>query len=208
MSMTNTMRLLLAAFLAVGAAQSASAVTTVHNNLASFLASTQPGFYLEDFSGVAAGPVPSVSFGPVNGFSYTVQTPAGSVSGLFNDPGLISTDNAADMIEIVFTGAPVTAVGGNMYATDISFAQLDTNVTIALSDGTVETYFNTSASDFRGFTTTGPAITSLTIDAIDPAPAFAWATLDNLYVGAAVPEPASVVMALGALSLLSFRRRK
>jgi hypothetical protein len=94
-----------------------------------------------------------------------------------------------------------------MYSTDISFAQLDANVTIALSDGTVETYFNTSASDFRGFTTTGPAITSLTIDALDTA-ANAWATLDNLYVGAAVPEPACMVMALGALSLLSFRRRK
>jgi hypothetical protein len=143
----------------------------------------------------------------VNGFSYTVDTPPGSLSGLFNDVGLISTDNAGDSIRVSFTGAPVTSVGGNMWSTDINFLPFPANVTIALSNGTTETFASTSASDFRGFTTTGPAITSLTIDASDTA-GNAWSTLDNLYVGTVIPEPSCAVVALSGLVALFTRRRK
>ncbi len=187
-------------------ANSAFAVSTVYTSLATFLPNLAPGFFFNNFATVLPGAAVSLPFGPVNGFSYTVSTPPGSISGLFNDPGIISTDNAADKILVTFTGAAVTALGGDLYATDINFLPIAANVTIALSDGTVETYASSAANRFRGFTTTGPAITSFTIDAIDPVGSFAWATLDNLYVGTFIPEPSSVaLLAIGAIGLL--RRR-
>ncbi len=100
---TNLAKISCALVVALVVVSAASAVTTTHSTLASFLASTQPGFDLEDFSGVAPGPVASLSFGPVNGYSYLIDTPLGSASGLFNDPGLISTDNSGDMIQVTFT---------------------------------------------------------------------------------------------------------
>lgn len=194
---------LLATLAVLAAAGSANAA--VYTSSAAFLPNLAPGFYLEGFGAVAAGPAASLNFGPVNGYSYTVGTPAGSVSGLYNDPGLISTDNATDAIQITFTGAPVTAVGGNFWSTDINFAAIPATVTLQLSDGTTEVFNSTSSADFRGFTS-GVAITSMTINAAD-VPVNAWATLDNLYVGAAVPAPGSLAL-VGLGALVAGRRRR
>ena len=115
-------------------------------------------------------------------FAYTVDAsspaPAG---GLYNDTGLISTNAAADSIVVTFTGAPVTAVGGNFWASDIAMQPTGTVVTILLSDGTTLAFTSTGPADFRGFTTALP-ITSITIDALD-VPNPAWPTMDNLIIG-------------------------
>jgi hypothetical protein len=152
------------------------------DNRTDFLGATAPGYYENPFNDAVPGPIDSLSY-TQGGWSYTVDT-GGGTSGLYNDTGLISTDNAADSIVVTFTGDPVTAVGGNFWATDISVQPTGTSVTITLSDGTTETFTSTGPSDFRGFTTAAP-ITSIRIDAPDEGGTPYWATMDNLIVGSA-----------------------
>lgn len=99
---------------------------------------------------------------------------------------MISTDLAVDQIVITFT-TPVTAVGGNFWATDVNLEPTSTSITLELSDGTTHTVDVTSADTFRGFTSATP-ITSLIIDAPEASPnnpPFHWATMTNLIVGTA-----------------------
>jgi len=182
-----------------------AANAAVFTSQAAFLPNLAPGFYLENFNTVPNGASGPLNFSG-NGFAYTVGTQIGAISGLFNDSGRISTDNATDQIVVTFTGAPVTAVGGNFWGTDINFNPVATTVTVALSNGDFESFNSTSSADFRGFTSAIP-ITSLTIDALDPVGGFAWATMDNLYVGVEIPAPGSMaLMGLGAL--VAGRRRR
>jgi hypothetical protein len=149
----------------------------VYTTREDFLENVSAGFFENDFSDTTSGPSPPLNYSQ-GGFAYTVSASTGD---LFNDPGLISTDQAADSIVVTFTGDPVTAIGGNFWATDIAVQPTGTDVTITLSDGTVETYTSTGPTDFRGFVTTVP-ITSITIDAPDVPNPF-WPTMDNLIVG-------------------------
>jgi MYXO-CTERM domain-containing protein len=187
-----------------GAVMAAPAMADVFTDSASFLANVQPGFYFNNFASAPSGAVPSLSFSS-GGFAYTVST-GGGVSGLFNGTGLISTDNAADVIRIDFTSGNVTAVGGNFWSTDINFFPFAATVDVELSDGTSVSFNSTSANDFRGFTSNS-VITSLTIDAIDPLSGPAWSTLDNLYVGQAIPAPGAMAL-LGLGGLAAARRRR
>jgi len=146
-----------------------------------FLTHVAAGFYENPFNDAVPGPSPPLNY--TNGsFAYTVDAsspaPAG---GLYNDTGLISTNVAADSIVVTFTGSPITAVGGNFWASDINMQPTGTVVTILLSDGTTVAFTSTGPADFRGFTTALP-ITSITIDALD-VPNPAWPTMDNLIIG-------------------------
>jgi hypothetical protein len=195
-----------AALAVLSAAGFATAGTsTVYTDLASFMANVAPGSYSENFAGVPTGAVASLNFGPVNGFAYTVGATGLGTNQLFNDPGIISTDSAVDSILVTFTGAAVTAVGGNFWASDINFFPTGTGITINLSDGTNVSYTSTGPSDFRGFIA-NVAITSIQIDAPD-VPGNAWATMDNLVVGAAIPAPGAAAV-LGIAGLAGIRRRR
>src|SRR5690606_35157352 len=99
------------------------------------------------------------------GFSYSVFTQAGAASGLYNDVGFISTNNAQDKIVVTFT-TPVTAVGGNFWATDVNAAPTSTSIVATLNDGSTVTVPISSTATFIGFTSDTP-ITSLTVDAPD-----------------------------------------
>ncbi len=194
------------AFVAVaaGAAFAGVSSATVFTSQASFVAQLQAGFYLENFASVPSGsviPAPGLSF-TGNGFSYTVD---GTPGGLFNNPGVVSTNNATDMIFITFTGGSPTAVGGNFWATDINFNAIAATVTINTSDGQSRSFTASSASDFTGFTS-NVAITSLTI-ATQAGPPTAWPTLDNLYVGRAIPTPGAAAL-MGVAGLAGLRRRR
>lgn len=189
-----------------GAAMAAApAMATVYTDSASFLNDVQAGYYFNNFTGVPSGAQPSVSYD--NGtFAYTITAAGAGSNQLFNDPNFVSTDSALDSLVVTFTSGNVTAVGGNFWSTDISFFPFAADVVIDLSDGTSVSFFSTSASDFRGFTST-TAITSMTIDAVDPVAGPAWATLDNLYVGVAVPAPGAMAL-LGLGGLAAARRRR
>jgi hypothetical protein len=155
-----------------------------------FLTHVSGGYYENSFDDVPSdeAPSPAISFAdPASGFAYTVDSIAHN-DQLWNKDGHLSTNYSADQILVTFTGAPVTAVGGNFYANDGFFGSpvVGNAVVVTLSDGTVETFTTQSADDFRGFTASVP-ITSIAIDTPNPGNLFdqSWATLDNLIVGSA-----------------------
>jgi hypothetical protein len=156
----------------------------VYTDPSTFFSNTAPGIYFEDFTSVPAGFAPSLAFGPFNGYSYSIVSDLDG--GLYNAAGVVSTNFSDEKLKISFTGATVTAVGGNFWCTDEFFNVIPSKVTIELDDGTTESYDSAALSDFRGFISDTP-ILSILIDAEDPDPTnaiFAWPTLDNLYVGA------------------------
>ena len=183
------------------------ASATVYTDAGSFLANVQAGYYLNAFNDAVPGPSAPLNYGPVGGFAYTVDAIVPANGGLYNDVGLISTNNAEDLIRVTFTGAPVTAIGGNFWSTDIAVQPLTALVTISLSNGDVESFVSSAATDFRGFTT-NVAISSITIDAADDVQnnVFVWSTMDNLIVGAAVPAPACAAP-LALMAVVARRRR-
>jgi hypothetical protein len=150
-----------------------------------FLAAIASGYYEEDFASVPVGPAgPLLSFSG-NGFSYDITAVGGGTNNLFNDPGVISTDSAVDRIRVTFTGAPVRAVGGNFWASDIAFNPTGGEIVLGLDDGSTESYSPSSPSSFGGFTSAVP-IVFLEVDAPD-VPGNQWATMDNLIVGTLPP---------------------
>jgi hypothetical protein len=194
---------------AIVGSSAALAGTDTYTDEATFLANVQGGAYTEDFSGVAPGPVDTLNFSG-GGFSYTASSTVGmdvgstGDGGLFNDPGLLSLNTATDALLITFTGAPVTAVGGEFFASDISFFEIPADVTVNLGDGSSIAF---TGGGFAGFTS-NVAITSLIIDASDATlGAPAWPTVDSLIVGQVVPAPAGLAV-LGAGALIAFRRRR
>lgn len=183
-----------------------SAQAAVFTTSASFLANVAPGSFFNNFAGVPGGLSNALNFAG-GGFSYTIDS-APTPNNLFNDPGIISTNLAAERISIVFTGNPVTAVGGNFWSTDIAVQPTPSTVTVMLSDGTTEIFNSAAATDYRGFTSAVP-ITSMTIDAGDtPAGGPVWPTLDNLTVGRVIPEPASLSLVGLGLAALAYARRR
>lgn len=151
---------------------------SVYRDRADFLTQVAAGYFDNPFDDAVRGESVALNYSQ-GGFAYTVDST--TPDQLFNDTGVISTNFAIDSIVVTFTGDPVTAVGGNFWATDASLVPTGTEVVISLSDGTTEAYTSTGPSDFRGFTTTVP-ITSITIDASDTGSTY-WSTMDNLVVG-------------------------
>ena len=150
---------------------------------ADFLAAIDDGFYSEDFASIPVGAAgPSLSFSG-NGFGYEVTAFGSGTNELFNDPGLLSLNSAADTMRITFTGDPVFAVGGNLYATDINFAVTGAGIVLTLEDGSTETLASTSAATFAGFVSTS-AIVFMDFDAPD-VPSNNWPAINELYVGIA-----------------------
>ena len=190
---------------AIALIASPASAATVFTSSGPFLSLVEPGSFLNTFStggngGGAAIPGPLTFSG--SGYSYDVT--AGG-AGFFADNAVLGNWAAADPVVFTFTGAPVTAIGGNFFLTDVNgVLQTDANVTISLSDGTNESFQAVSTSSFRGFISTVP-ITSMTFAAV---PRFY--NIDNFRVGAAaVPEPAtlSLVAAAGAIGFVLRRRR-
>lgn len=151
--------------------------TTVYTDRATFLENIPPGAYENGFDDVFPGAAKQLVYSK-GGISYTVSADPGL---LYSDPGVIATDDELALLVITFFGEPVTAIGGNFWATNINFQPTGTEVTITLSDGTIETFVSTGPSDFRGFISQVP-IDMITIDAPN-GPNFHYPTMDNLIVG-------------------------
>jgi hypothetical protein len=191
---------LAAALLAVSAA--ASAQTTTYTTAATFLANVAPGSYTEGFADPFFSGDPSATF-TGNGFTYTVSAPG----GLYGNGTLIGTNLPTEALTVTFSGATVTAIGGNFWSTNISDVFQPVPVTLTLSDGTITTFTPSSETvgSFRGFTST-VGITSMQITST----AGVYAGMGNLTVGvAAIPEPGTwLMMALGVGALLLRNSRR
>lgn len=179
-----------------------SAQTTTYLTSATFLPMVAPGSYTEGFPDPFFSGDPSADFSG-GGFAYTVSAPG----GLYGNGTFIGTNLPNEALTVTFTGAPVTALGGNFYATNISDVFQSVPVTITLSNGSVTTFTPGSAtlSSFRGFTTAVP-IVSLTLGA--PG-ASLYGGMDNFTVGSVVPEPGTwllMALGIGALVLRQSRR--
>ncbi len=177
---------------------------TNYYNEPSFLAALAGPYYVEDFTGYTYGsPLDgnqtSQAYGPVNGYSYNALC----AGGLWSNLSSLSTNSAFDTITLEFTGAPVTAVGGNLVVTDINGNLISGDVIITLEDGSQQVLTNQTANDFFGFSTTIPiASVEFTADGTVNS----WVQLDHLHVGQ-IPEPASLaLLALGGLAAIRRRR--
>jgi len=142
-------------------------------------------------SGYLYGPT---AFGNAT-YTYSVFTQDGAAGGLylFAGSGMLSSASAQDQLVITFTGAPVTAVGGNFWGQlFFSSTSVDMNTTppttvvLTLDDGSSETFTANGPDDFRGFVATAP-ISRLTISTpeADPDGDYVWGVVDNLVVGRA-----------------------
>ena len=180
-----------------------SAQTTTYTTAATFLANVAPGSYTEGFADPFFSGELSASFSG-GAFAYTVSAPG----GLYGNGSLIGTNLPNEILTVTFTGAAVTAVGGNFWATNISDAFQATPVTLRLSNGTTSVFTPASetAGSFRGFTS-ALAITSMTI----ASTAAVYAGMGNLTVGAVapIPEPGTwLLMGLGVSALLLRNARR
>lgn len=208
------------------ATASAAVVMTDRNE---FLGWVQPGYYLEPFQTVERGFLPAdegddweVAFvGPNGDFAFTMQEepfeliPQSQLWVIANEtmdeeeiPGsrAVSTRNDFTGIRIQFTSGNVTAVGGDFFLTQENGAPLGIgSFTLTLSDGTAREVNSqlTESDRFVGFLAEGSeTFTSLILNPVDIFQG-QYVTVDNLLVGAAVPEPATAGWLAGA-ALLGF----
>ena len=151
--------------------------TEVYSNLEDFLAVIEDNYFFDDFEWLDWGTIyaGSYQFGPVNGFSYTIS----AEGGVFSVPGAMGTNFPLDPLVFDFDGIPVTAVGGDFFATDFDGNPLPTVVAVTLNDGTTVELSHPTV--FAGFTN-GESITQLVLSVVDQSED-AFATYDNFYVG-------------------------
>lgn len=162
-----------------------------------FMTDVAPDYETNGFTalrtGYVHGPLP---FGSAYPYAVTAA-PTNDIGDfyLFDGAGELSNVFASDTstLTITFTGAPVTAIGGNVWGqmfqnlTSIEMnLQPPTTIRIELDDGTIEMFTATSQQDFRGFVSTRP-IHSLTFSApqADIDGNYMWSVFDNLVVGRA-----------------------
>ena len=170
----------------------------IYNTLVASIGCTS---YTETFGSTPTGFLPSgysSSTGPVN-WSAT------ATGGLYVDFGYFSTNNAGQALTFDFSapGLSVQAVGGNFFATDVSFNVVPAVVVVLLDDGTSYVNLMTLESSFVGFISTGAAISSITLSL--PLASDLYPTVDRMVFGV-VPAPGAIAL-LGLAGFVGLRRR-
>jgi hypothetical protein len=127
-------------------------------------------------------------------FIYSVFTEPDPINPslfLFPGSGVLSTRSSGDQLTLTFSGAPVTAVGGDFNGAlfSLNFRPLvaSAKVVVTLDDGSSETFVARPGEDFRGFIARSP-IQSLSIATPEIDEVFGdfpWGVIDNLVVGSA-----------------------
>lgn len=177
---------------------------------AAFVATLNPGYYHEPFSGYPnfSGHATPMNFAGGAGYSYQAST--GAQAFLVFDIGgnkYLTTSGTptfqwSSPVTITFTGAPVTAIGGSFFMTTASGGLAGSDVSLGFSDGTNVVLNGQANSSFFGYTSANP-VTSLTIT---PPATHQFVSIDNLYVGS-IPAP-GVVGAIAFGGVLAARRRR
>ena len=191
----------------------ANAQSSVYMDKSMFLLNLASGSYTENFNSLSGGPLAPITFtdGKLGGFKFVASASHGLIPLTGGSGAALSTFDATDALSIVFTGAPVTAIGGNFFNTDVNGNFVSSNVTVNINNGSsVQINLTpTSINDFSGFTTSAGSITSLSIKStsfIPTAPSTqTYPSLDNFIVGSfsgapqggTVPEPGSLAQLAG-----------
>jgi hypothetical protein len=186
-----------AAFVVAGSAVAGSAVYT---DKPSFLSAFGVPLSVNTFGDLnyegATGPLNYPNGG---GPAYSIGSPP-ELGGFALNGAIGALDNGLDpflQIDILAGGA--TGVGANFYGTDGAGIFGAATMLVSLSDGTTNSVSVQHLTDFLGFVTSGPRITSVQIH----NPKFAidglYPSMDNLYVTAVVPEPSVILMNLAVL---------
>jgi hypothetical protein len=218
-SFHTTRRLLTSAAASLVFAGTAAAQSTVYTTLASFLANVAPGAITETFNGAAFAPGSLLAspFSFAVGGTTVTATAAGGSTPIYISESAGPTGKwlgnafGNQALTLTFSGAAVTAIGGNFFLSNSADAFVSGPMSISLSDGTSVTFTPGAFTDFRGFVSAGAAITSVTMAAPGTS---RFNSVDNLVLGSrltsVVPEPASIVLTatgLFAIGLTARRRR-
>jgi len=203
---------LLVAFAGLSLPLAKASITYISES--AFTSGLAPGHYLNDFDSLsAANAAASPMYFSSGSWSYTASAPSGfwqNDGGIPSSPSL-GVISGTESLTITFTGAAVTAVGGNFFAADVTDTPQTSptvDVVVTFADTSTETISGASAAGFNGI------INAIGISQIEIKPGGGgwgldpyFSSVDHLYVG--VPE-ASSLMALGAgmLLLVGVRRRK
>lgn len=192
---------------------SPSRADTIFTDRDEFLTHVAPRYYLETFSSLSEQLYPNPLNFSGNGFAYTASATNGLYPAAPNGNVALSTDDALFPLNIVFTGAPVTAVGGYLFGSDINGNYIQGNIIMSLDDGTQVIVPNALLTSFAGIVTDKP-INSLMIYTDeylygDVLGYDIWPATDDFIVGTAVPEPSglSLVISIGILFALIRVRR-
>jgi hypothetical protein len=173
--------------------------TAIYTNQASFLAATQPGYYLETFNSLPqfTSLTPPLNFSK-NGFSYNVTTASGNPFFNIGPSGdtWLSTFHEFDPIVFNVTSNNVTAIGGSFFLTNVNGDISGGTLTVTLNNGSMFSITNASSTSFIGFTT-GVPIQSLTVTPPASGSTLIFATVNDFITGKSVPETGSSVLLLG-----------
>ena len=116
--------------------------------------------------------------------SYAFSSPQGLYIGeIASGNKVVSTLEEADSLKVTFNPG-VTAVGANIFVTDLDFIPQAASVKVKFANGMDTTYAVSSASDFFGVTSGSSLISSISIST-----ASNYVALDNLVTAKGVPVP-------------------
>jgi hypothetical protein len=195
-----TFRSLAAAAFAAGSVASASSAAIISFN--------DSGLFAQ-FAAVSGASVATEGFDSYSGFAPSfsgnllgVAWDANSAGGMYAQGGVMSTNNPGTMY-FDFAGG-VTGVGGQFFATDINFNFVPSMIMVGLADGSGFIGLVSSTSQWQGFWSTGPAITSISIQVMGSGTLYPSA--DSISV-AVIPAPGAFAL-LGAAGLAARRRRR
>ena len=195
-----TFRSLAAAAFAAGSVASASSAAIISFN--------DSGLFAQ-FAAVNGASVATEGFDSYSGFAPSfsgnllgVAWDATSAGGMYAQGGVMSTNNPGTMY-FDFAGG-VTGVGGQFFATDVSFNFVPSMIMVGLADGSGFIGLVSSTSQWQGFWSNGPAITSISIQVMGSGTLYPSA--DSISV-AVIPAPGALAL-LGAAGLVGGRRRR
>lgn len=195
-------RTLAAAAFAAGSIASLSSAAIISFNdsglFSQFAAANGAGVATEGFDSYN-GFAPSFS-GNLLGVAWN----ANSSGGMYAQGGVMSTNNPGSMF-FDFAGG-VTGVGGQFFATDINFNFVPSMIMVGLADGSGFIGLVSAASQWQGFWSTGPAITSISIQVMASGGPALYPAAESISV-AVVPAPGAVAL-LGVAGLAARRRRR
>jgi len=194
------------ALCAITAEQSQAGILTFTNQ-ADFLNAIQPGFYLNNFASL---PNFDLVASPTNFSNGTYSYTASATDGLYgvspNSNRALSTNNLSQSITFNNFTPNITAIGGYFFGTNFDGDPTSVTVTASVNGGSASLQATTgSATNFFGFVSDdGSPILSLT-----QSVGTQFATVDDLIVAQAVPEPLTLLGASAAVAFgAAFKRRK